>query len=291
MAAALIGLYRQVDITGILGAVKVPTLILHRLGDWVPVEFGRYLSTQIQGARYVELVGDDHLLNIGDMNAVLDEMQRFLTGALPSEPPDRALVTVLFTDIVDSTALAAAMGDAAWRSLLERHHDATSSLVSESGGRVVKLTGDGVLAVFSGPARAIRCARAIVDRLGQLEISIRAGIHTGECEVIGDDVGGLAVHVGARVSALANPGEVLVSSTVKELVIGSGIQFQDRGRHELKGVPDTWQLFTVGDQAEVATVEPASSQMTFRDRLTVRLARRAPGAMRAASRLAARGTG
>jgi class 3 adenylate cyclase len=288
VASALIGVYRGVDVTGILDALRTPTLVLHRKGDWVPVEYGRYLGSHIAGSRYVELEGNDHAFFLGDTNSILDEVRRFMTGTEAPAISDRALVSLLFTDIVDSTARAASMGDTAWRQLLERHFEVAFRLVEEFDGRVVKSTGDGIFAVFSGPARAINCATAILARLGDFGIVIRAGIHTGECEVMGDDIGGLAVHVGARVSALAKPGEVLVSSTVKELVIGSGIEFQDRGRHELKGVPDTWQVFAVGGQAKIAVVEPPSSQMTLGDRLTVRLARLAPGALRAAGRFASR---
>jgi class 3 adenylate cyclase len=291
MARALMGVYREIDITGILDAIRAPVLVLHRRDDWVPVQFGRYLASHVEGARYVELEGGDHAFFLGDTNAILEEAQRFLTGKEAPAHSDRALFTVLFTDIVDSTALAASHGDAAWRTILERHFEVASLLVAEFEGRVVKSTGDGVLAVFAGPARAIHCATRMLSDLGDLGVVLRAGIHTGECEVMGDDIGGIAVHVGARVCALAQGGEVLVSSTVKELVIGSGIEFSDRGRHELKGVPDTWHLFGVGGQSQVARLEPPSAQMTRGDRLMVRLARRAPGPMRAAGRLAGRGSG
>ncbi len=291
MARALIEIYRQIDVTGILSAVSAPTLILHRTGDWVPVECGRYMKDRIPNAKYVELEGSDHIIALGDYRTILDECQRFLTGAVMPAPADRALLTLLFTDIVASTARAAQLGDAAWRQVLERHHDTAQSRIADLGGRLVKSTGDGVLAVFDRPARAIECATTLVRQLGDLGIEIRAGIHTGECEVLGDDVGGLAVHVGARVGSLAAAGEVLVSSTVKDLVIGSGIGFSDRGQHELKGVPDRWQLYAVGDKQQVARVEPPAPHMTLGDRVTVRLARWAPGAMRTANAFATRGSG
>lgn len=291
MARGLIDLYRQIDVTQILDAVRVPTLILHRTGDWVPVEFGRYLHRRIPGSQYLELEGSDHIFTIGNSRVIVDECQRFLTGTVTPVPTDRALLTILFTDIVDSTALAAGMGDGLWRELLEQHLAVVQSLVADAGGRLVKSTGDGVLAVFGAPARAIGCATSLVARVAELGITIRAGIHTGECELIGDDVGGLAVHVAARIAALAAPGEVMVSSTVKELVIGSGIAFSERGRHDLRGVPDRWQLYAVGGRDLLAPVEPASMHMTMADRVTVRLARRVPGALRAANRLSTRGTG
>lgn len=288
MARVLIDNYKAVDVTDILGSVAVPTLVLHRVGDWVPVEFGRYIAANIPSARLVELPGDDHLFIVGDYDLMLSETKGFITGDAPLPSAHRVLMSVLFTDIVDSTARATALGDASWRRVLELHAEISQRAVGQGGGQIVKSTGDGILATFSGPARAIECARSLVGELGSADIPIRAGIHTGECEVIGDDIGGVAVHVGARVAALASEGEILVSSTTKELVLGSGIEFENRGRHQLKGVPDTWSLFAVGRRSTPPRVEPAAANMTLGDRLTVRMARRMPGALRAANRLATR---
>jgi class 3 adenylate cyclase len=200
------------------------------------------------------------------------------------------LATVLFTDIVDSTKRAAELGDARWRELLERHDALVREQVEDAGGRVVKSTGDGALAVFTGPARTIRCAEQIVERAAEeLELPLRAGVHTGECEAIGDDLGGLAVHIGARVAALAAPGEVLVSSTVKDLVVGSAMSFSDRGEHALKGVPGSWRVFALGERRlERERIDPADAHMTMADRATVRLARRAPRLLRTMGRLTLR---
>jgi class 3 adenylate cyclase len=236
----------QIDIRHLLPAIQAPTLVLHRTGDLDSnVEEGRYIGQRIPGAKYVELSGTDHIPWVGDADAVLDEIEEFLTGVRHVAEPDRVLATVLFTDIVSSTEQAAAMGDRRWRDLLESHNLLMKRELARFRGREVKSTGDGVLATFDGPARAIRCAQAIRDGVRGLGIEIRAGLHTGECEVMGEDVGGIAVHIGARVASLAGPGEVLVSGTVKDLVAGSGIQFADRGAHILKGVPDQWRLFAV----------------------------------------------
>jgi pimeloyl-ACP methyl ester carboxylesterase len=235
------------DVRHVLPSIRVPTLVMHRREDeFLMVEHSRYLAENIPGARYVELEGRDSLFSIGDSEAILGEIEEFLTGARHGPEPDRVLATVLFTDICRSTERAAEMGDSAWRSLLERHDDLVRAEVTRHRGRAVKSTGDGVLATFDGPARAIGAARSIEESVRRLGIEIRAGLHTGECEIIGDDVGGLAVHIGARVLDKARPGEVLVSSTVKDLVVGSGIQFQERGAHELRGVPGEWRLFQVG---------------------------------------------
>ena len=203
----------------------------------------QYLAEHIPGARYVELPGEDNLLVVGDSERVIEEVERFLTGAHNPPEPDRVLATVMFTDIVGSTATAAQLGDRAWRELLARHDELSRAQLTQFRGRAVKSLGDGFLATFDGPARAIRCALALRDAVRELGIELRAGLHTGECEAIGDDVGGIAVHIGARVGAMAAPREVLVSGTVKDLVVGSGIDFADRGEHALKGVPGTWRLW------------------------------------------------
>jgi class 3 adenylate cyclase len=221
----------------------VPTLILHRTGDqFSPVEQSRYLAERIPGARLVELPGEDHAGWEGDADAGNDEIEEFVTGHRPVREPDRVLATVLFTDIVGSTERARELGDRRWRELLDRHDATARAQLERFQGRLVKTTGDGLLATFDGPARAIRCATSLRE---QLPVLIRAGLHTGEVELRGDDVGGIAVHIGARVAALAGASEVLVSRTVKDLVAGSGIEFTDRGVHTLKGVPDEWQLYAV----------------------------------------------
>ena len=233
----------QVDVRPVLPAIHVPTLVLHRTGDAVaPVEHGRYIAAHIPGAKYVEQPGNDHAGWGGDPDATADEIEEFLTGTRPEHEPDRVLATVLFTDIVGSTERARELGDRQWRAVLDRHDEAAHRLLERHQGRLVKSTGDGLLATFDGPARGIRCALALRD---ELPVPIRAGLHTGEVELRGGDVGGIAVHIGARVAATAGPGEVLVSRTVKDLVAGSGITFADRGSHALKGVADEWQLFAV----------------------------------------------
>ena len=234
----------EVDVRGVLPSIQVPTLVMHRDKDpLIDVRHSRYLADHIPGAKLVALPGADNLVVAGDADAVLDEISEFFTGRRPVREPDRILATVMFTDIVDSTRRAAELGDADWRRVLERHDDLVRRQLDRWQGREVKTTGDGFLATFDGPARAIRCGRAITEVVEPLGIRVRAGLHTGECEVRGDDVAGMAVHIGARVGSLAGPGEVLVSSTVKDLVVGSGIDFEDRGEHELKGVPGAWKVF------------------------------------------------
>ncbi len=294
MVSALLRSYNQIDVTELLPALRVPTLVLHRADDAaVPVQAGRVLAERIPGARYVELAGNDHIPWLGDSDALLDEVEEFLTGSRHAPERDRALATVLFTDIAGSTERAATSGDRRWRELLERHHAVVREQLSVYDGREVKAMGDGFLATFDGPAKAIRCASAIAARSSSEGLEIRAGIHTGECELMGDDVGGVAVHIGARVSAMASPGEVLVSSTVRDLVVGSGINFTDRGAHELKGVPGEWRLLAVADDRvtppEIASartddVAPNAAIRRTGDRTMLRLARHAPGAMRLASR-------
>jgi pimeloyl-ACP methyl ester carboxylesterase/class 3 adenylate cyclase len=245
MAQTLIEMGMETDVRDLLSSVRVPTLVLHRAEEFVPVECGRYLAEHIPGARLVVLPGKDHIPFYGDADGYAEEIEEFLTGARHATSPDRVLTTVMFTDIVGSTARAASVGDAAWRELVARHDELTRSELERYGAREVKTMGDGFLATFDGPARGIRCARAIADRVSELGIELRAGLHTGECELLGDDIGGMAVNIGARIGTLAAPGEVLVSGTIKDLVVGSGISFADRGQQALKGVPGEWRLFAV----------------------------------------------
>jgi class 3 adenylate cyclase len=240
---AIMRLNMEIDTRPLVSAIQVPTLVTHRRGDLaVSVENGRWLAEHIDGAQYVEFDGNDHAPWMGDPDEFLDAVEDFLFGS-HDRHIDRVLATVLFTDIVDSTATAAALGDRRWKSVLDAHDRLGAREVERHGGRVVKTTGDGLLATFDGPARAVRCARQLCDALSSQGVTIRAGLHTGEIELRGEDVGGIAVHIGARVEAAARPGEVLVSRTVKDLVAGSGIVFADRGSHPLKGVPEEWQLF------------------------------------------------
>ena len=245
-AAALTRMSASIDIRHVLPAIRVPTLVMHR-ADEVLAEASRYVGARIPGARVVELPGSDHMLWFGDQDAALDEIEEFLTGVRPHPALDRVLATVLFTDIVGSTERATELGDRRWRELLERHHGLVRSQLDRFQGREVYTAGDGFFAAFDGPARAIRCAGAIGEAVRGLGLEIRAGLHTGECELVGEKIAGVAVNTGARVAALAEPGEVLVSSTVKDLVAGSGIEFEDRGTHDLKGVPGEWRLYAVSD--------------------------------------------
>jgi pimeloyl-ACP methyl ester carboxylesterase len=246
-AVALLRMNSQIDVREVLPTIRVPTLVLQRVDDRdVNVEEGRWIARQIPGAKYVELPGDEHLIWAGDVDAVVDEVEEFLTGRRPVYEPDRVLATVLFTDIVGSTDRATELGDRRWRELLDQHHSLVRRQLERFDGREVDTAGDGFLATFDGPARAIRCADSLRVGVRALGLEIRAGLHTGECEVVGDGVRGIAVHTGARVAALAGTGEVLVSSTVKDLVAGSGIEFEDRGTHKLKGVPGEWRLYAVG---------------------------------------------
>jgi class 3 adenylate cyclase len=237
----------EIDVRHILPSIHVPTLILHRKGDAVvPVAAGRYLAEHIPGARYVEIPGDDHLvLDNETQDVIADEIEEFMTGARHHLEPDRVLATVMFTDIVGSTERAAELGDSRWRELLNNYYAVVRKELTTFRGREVNTAGDGLLATFDGPARAIRCACSVRERVRPLGLQVRAGLHTGECELIGDDVGGIAVHIGARVASAATPGEVMVSSTVKDLVAGSGLQFADRGAHSLRGVPGEWRLYAV----------------------------------------------
>ena len=249
-AAALLRMNSYIDVRKVLLTIRVPTLVLHRTGDHdVDIAEGRYLASKIPGAKFVELAGADHWISAGDTDEIANEIEEFLTGTRPVPEPDRVLATVLFTDIVGSTAKAAELGDRRWRVLLAEHHTRVRGQLARFHGRELDTAGDGFFASFDGPARAIRCACAIQDSVHELGIEIRAGLHTGECELIDDKVGGIAVHIGARVAAEAQPGEVLVSQTVKDLVAGSGIDFVERGQAALKGVPGKWRLYRVAASA------------------------------------------
>jgi len=244
-AMALVNMTRDVDVRHVLPAIRVPTLVLNPRDDpVVPTAAGRYIAERIPGAKFVELPGRDHLPWIGNTELVIAELREFLTGVRHEVEIDRVLATILFVDIVGSTARAAALGDTGWRALLDAFYGAARSEIDRFRGRQTKTTGDGLLATFDGPARAIRCADAIRQASRALCLDVRAGLHTGECEMRGDDVGGLAVHIGARVADQAAGGEILVSSTVRDLVAGSGIAFEPRGTPTLKGVPGEWQLFS-----------------------------------------------
>lgn len=234
----------EVDVRGILPTIHVPTLVIHREGDQVMrIEEPRFIAGQIPGAKLVLLPGADHLPWVGDQDAIVDEIEEFLTGVRRGPEPDRVLATVLFVDLVASTERAAELGDRGWADLLERFHALSRNELRRFSGRLIDTAGDGFLATFDGPARAIRCATAVVDGVRGLDLAARAGVHTGEVELTTDDVRGIAVHMAARVLGVAGAGEVVVSSTVKDLVAGSGLAFEDRGRHSLKGVPGQWQLF------------------------------------------------
>ena len=245
-AVTLLRMNTEIDIRAVLPTIGVPTLVLHRTGDLdAKVEEGHWIAKQIPGARFVELPGVDHLPWVGDQGSILDEVEEFLTGVRHGPEPERVLATVLFTDIVDSTARAAALGDRRWRDLLEGHHARVRRQLERFRGQEIDTAGDGFFASFDGPARGVQCALAVVDAVADLGISVRAGLHTGECEVVDGKMAGIAVNIGARVAAQADADEVLVSSTVKDLVAGSGIRFAERGRVALKGVPGEWQLYAV----------------------------------------------
>jgi class 3 adenylate cyclase/pimeloyl-ACP methyl ester carboxylesterase len=298
MVRALQQFNTEIDVTHVLPVISVPTLVVHRTDDLVPVEFGRYIASHVPGAHFVELGGDDHLPWLGNSGPILGEVEQFLTGAQHAAESDRLLTTVLFTDIAGSTKRAAQLGDDRWRALLENHNQLVRRQLVAFSGREIKALGDGFLATFDGPGRAIRCACAIREAIGSLGVDVRVGVHTGECEVIGTDIGGMAVHIGARVAAQAAPGEVLVSSAVCDLVVGSGIEFYDRGTHELRGVPGEWRLLAVaGTRAESEPpmakgaddpLAPNATLVTKYDRAALRLARHAPGVARLFSRTLSR---
>jgi pimeloyl-ACP methyl ester carboxylesterase/class 3 adenylate cyclase len=239
-------IFTNVDVRDVLPAIHVPTLVIQREDDAIVLKRqARYVADQIQGATYVELPGQDHLPFVGDADAIVDEVEQFVTGRRPIPEADKVLATVLFTDIVDSTRRQAELGDRGWKKLIERHHSTVRDLLTRYRGEEQDTAGDGFYVRFDGPARAIRCAQKIVETIRALGIEVRAGLHTGECEIVDGKCSGLSVTIGARVMANAGPSEVLVSRTVKDLTVGSGLNFQDAGEHELKGVPDRWHLYRV----------------------------------------------
>ncbi|MGI9649398.1 MAG: adenylate/guanylate cyclase domain-containing protein [Acidimicrobiia bacterium] len=245
-AAAILEMNSNLDMRPLLETISVPTLLLYRKDDRdVQVEEGRYIAARIPGAKLVELEGADHHFWAGDSESLLQEIEEFVTGSRGHQDHERQLATVLFTDIVGSTERAATLGDRSWRDLLERHNQIVRTELVRWRGREVGTAGDGFLATFDGPARALRCARAIAEAIPALGIEVRCGVHTGEVEIVGDDVAGLTVHIGSRIAGRARPSEVLLSRTVKDLVAGAGFAFEDRGRHPLKGVPDEWQVYAL----------------------------------------------
>jgi class 3 adenylate cyclase len=299
MARASLEAALRIDVRPILPAITVPTLIIHAREDpVVPVQAGRYSADRIPGARYVELDGADHLPWLSDSDRILTEIEEFLTGSHAAPPQShRALRTVLFTDIVASTQHAAATGDERWRAVLQRFGEITADLTQRFGGMVVKSTGDGYLATFDGPTQAIRCAEALRADAEILGVEVRAGIHTGECELLDADIGGIAVHIAARICGQAGAGDILVSRTVRDLVVGSGTGFEDRGSVELRGVPGIWQLLAVdrhgaragSPEAELASTPTPGPRSAMRasDRAVEILARRTPWILRGMARLAA----
>jgi pimeloyl-ACP methyl ester carboxylesterase len=292
MVKAIFEMNAQIDVCEVLPTIRVPTLVLHRQDEYIPVEGARYIAQHIPGAKLVVLPGHDHIPWIGEAEGYVEEIEEFLTGARHAHEGERALATVLFTDIVDSTARAAELGDTRWRELLAQHDRLVRSQLERFRGREVKSMGDGFLATFDAPARAIRCAGAIVEQVREVDLDVRAGLHTGECELVGDDVGGMAVHIGARIGALAGPGEVLVSSTVRDLVAGSGIGFAERGLFELKGVPGEWRVLAVAGAARPDGARlrgDPEPQLRPSDRMAVSAARRAPRIAQAVVRRYRRG--
>jgi pimeloyl-ACP methyl ester carboxylesterase len=243
---ALLRQLYETDARHTLGVISAPSLVLHVRGDAIaPVEGARYIAEHIRGSKYVEIPGRDHFPFVGETERILDEVEEFVTGVRGAADADRVLATVMFTDIVDSTDKAASFGDRRWRDLLGQHHALVRERLARFRGREVDTAGDGFLAAFDGPARAVRCAVSIAEAVRNLGLEIRAGLHTGECETLGDKLSGIAVHTGARIASLAGAGEVLVSSTVKDLVAGSGIRFSDRGEHALKGIPGEWRIYGI----------------------------------------------
>jgi class 3 adenylate cyclase len=245
---ALMRMNSEIDVRPILPAIRVPTLVMHRVGDSrVDVKAGRFIGAGIPGAKYVELPGSDHLAWAGDVDRLADEIEEFLTGSRAEVEPERVLATVVFTDIVDSTKVAMELGDKRWKALLEQHNAVVRAELDRFRGREIKTLGDGFLATFDGPARAVRCATSMIESVGALGLAMRIGVHTGELELSGDDIAGVAVHIAARVAALAEAGEVLVSTTVRDLVAGSNLRFADKGARALKGVGEKIRLFSVVD--------------------------------------------
>jgi pimeloyl-ACP methyl ester carboxylesterase len=301
MARATLEAAFRVDVRPLLPTIAAPTLVIHARDDVVPVQHGRYIADHIPGARMLEVDGDDHVPWLADPDTILTVIEEFLTGshAAPS-PSRRALRTVLFTDIVASTQQASATGDERWRAVLQRFGEITAEDTQRFGGTLIKSTGDGHLATFDGPTQAIRCAEALRDNAEKLGIEIRIGIHTGECELLEGDIGGIAVHIAARILGQAGAGEILVSRTVRDLVVGSGIGFEDRGSVELRGVPGTWQILAVdrhgppagSAEAELASAPTPGPHTAMRrvDRAVAVMARRTPWILRGMARLAARTT-
>jgi pimeloyl-ACP methyl ester carboxylesterase len=245
-AIAMLRMNKDIDVSHVLPVIRVPTLVLHRTGDLtVNVDQGRYLAAHLPGARYVEMAGHDHLVFVGDGDRLVDEIQEFLTGSRSEQDVDRVLATVMFTDIVDSTRRAAELGDRQWRALLDRHDETVRQQLKRFRGSEVKNLGDGFMATFDGPARAVRCAAAISEAVRALGITVRSGLHTGEIELKRDAISGIAVHIAARVAAEAEAGETIVSSMVRDLVAGSGLRFEDRGARSLRGVPEEVRLYRV----------------------------------------------
>ena len=287
MARALIEASMQADVSTILPTIQAPTLVLHRRQEVFPLASGRYLAGAIPDARLVELDGEDHAFWVGDVESVVVELEDFLTGVRTAPTANRLLATILFTDIVGSTQHLAEVGDQRWHELLDEHNSRVREILMRFGGREMDTAGDGFFVSFEGPGAAVRCAQTIGSSVQELGLEIRAGIHTGECERIGEKLGGLAVHIGSRIASLAGPGEVLVSRTVRDLLVGSDLRFSDRGAHQLRGIEEPWQLFAVE-----YTVAPATSfagpreNMRTSDRALVEIARRAPGIFRLGSRLA-----
>jgi class 3 adenylate cyclase len=260
MARSLVQAVRDMDVTAVLPTITVPTLVLHQQGDFIPVAGARYIADHIPGAKLVVLPGRDHVpFDDETVDRLVGEVEQFVRGTRTRTESDRQLATVLFTDIVDSTQRATELGDRRWAQLLDEHDRLVRAVLDGHRGREVKTTGDGFLATFDGPARAVRCARELTQQLAAIGIVVRSGVHTGECEIRGEDIGGIAVHLAARVGAMAAPGEVLVTSTVHDLVIGSSLQFTDRARHALKGVPGEWQIYAATGDEEVDLTPLATS--------------------------------
>jgi class 3 adenylate cyclase len=289
MAMALWDAITRSDVRAVVSSIGVPTLVLAHRDSAIPVEQARFLARQIEGARLVELPGRDHAPTGVDAEGVADEMEEFLTGARRFSSSDRVLATVMFTDIVGSTERGAAIGDTAWRAMRERHDAMVRAQLTRFGGREVKQTGDGFLATFDGPARAVDCAEAIREAAGELDLELRIGLHTGECEVVGDDITGIAVNIAARIGAVAGPSEILVSSTVRDLVVGSPLRFVDAGTPDLKGVPDEWRVYRLSDAVEADEALVDSRQRPRgADRIARGAARHAPGLLRGLARLQGR---
>jgi len=284
MASRLIESAADMDVSSVLPMIRTRTLVIHRTNDIIPISAGRYIAEHVPGARFVQLPGDDHMPWVGDADAVLAAIEEFLTGSRHEPQGQRLLATVLFTDVVGSTELVVRLGDERWRDLLDMHDRIVHEELERFGGIWVDSAGDGVFATFDGPVRAIRCARAIAVAVEVLGIVIRAGVHSGELQRSGTNVRGLAVHIGARIAAEAAPGEILVSSTVQGLTVGSGLQYQDRGVHQLKGVPGRWRLLAVAERHQDTHVD-AKRQLGPLDRMLTGFTRRMPAVTRGLVRL------